>query len=75
MILSEIRKLKANIWKSYLGAFLLGIGYFYNGIEILYYRHFELDFQQIGWLFSFTALILFIFEIPSGAFGDYSYLI
>ncbi|MHA1986623.1 MAG: MFS transporter [Promethearchaeota archaeon] len=66
----ELRKLKNNIWKNYLGAFSGGIGYFYNGIEILYYRHFDLDFLQIAWLFSLVSLILLLFEIPSGAFGD-----
>ncbi|MHA2281493.1 MAG: MFS transporter [Promethearchaeota archaeon] len=66
----ELRKLKNNIWKNYLGAFLGGVGYFYNGIEILYYRHFDLGFPQIAWLFSLISLILLIFEIPSGAFGD-----
>ncbi|MHA2036951.1 MAG: MFS transporter [Promethearchaeota archaeon] len=70
MSTSELRKLKNNVWKNYFGAFTGGIGYFYNGIEILYYRHFELSFQQIGWLFSLVSLVLLIFEIPSGAFGD-----
>ncbi|MHA2399583.1 MAG: MFS transporter [Promethearchaeota archaeon] len=70
MLTSEIRKLRNNIWKNYIGAFLGGIGYFYNGIEILYYRHFELSFQQIGWLFGLISLVMLIFEVPSGAFGD-----
>ncbi|MFW9784176.1 MAG: MFS transporter [Candidatus Heimdallarchaeota archaeon] len=67
---TEFQKLRNNIWKNYIGAFLGGIGYFYNTIEILYYRHFALSFQQIGWLFGLSSLILLIFEIPSGAFGD-----
>jgi MFS family permease len=63
-------KLKANIWKFYLVSILGGFTYFYNGIETLYYRHFNLSFEQIGFLISSMLLATLLLEVPTGAFAD-----
>lgn len=65
-----LSKHKANIWKFYLASILGGFTYFYNGIETLYYRHFNLTFEQIGVLISSMLIATLLLEIPSGAFAD-----
>lgn len=61
---------KSNVWKLYLGALLGGFAFFYNAIDTLYYRHFNLSFQQIGWIISASLIAAFIMEVPSGSFAD-----
>jgi len=63
-------RFRSNIWKFYLTAFLGGVAFFYNAIDTLYYRHWGLSFQQIGWLISAGLLTSVALEIPSGAFAD-----
>lgn len=62
--------LESNIWKYYALSVLGGLAYFYNAIDTLYYKHFDLSLEQIGFLFSATLLFGIILEVPSGAFAD-----
>lgn len=62
--------LNNNLWKFYLGAFLGGFAFFYNAVDTLYYRHFGLSYQQIGWIISASLIANLIMEVPSGAFAD-----
>jgi MFS family permease len=64
------QEIKSNIWKYYAGALLGGFAFFYNAIDTLYYRYFELSFQQIGWIISASLISALILDIPSGAFAD-----
>lgn len=64
------KKLKSNIWKYYLAAFLGGIAFFYNSIDTIYYRHWDLSFNHIGMLLSTALIASLLFEIPSGLFAD-----
>jgi len=68
--MTDEHKHKANIWKFYLASILGGFTYFYNGIETLYYRHFNLSFEQISILISSMLIATLLLEIPSGAFAD-----
>lgn len=66
----ETKKLKNNIGKYYLAAFLSGLAFFYNAIDTLYYRHFGLSFEQIGWAISASLIANVVLNVPSGAFAD-----
>jgi len=63
-------QISKNIWKLYAGALLGGFAFFYNAIDTLYYRHFGLTFQQIGWIISASLIATLVLEVPSGAFAD-----
>ena len=60
----------SNIWKFYLAAVLSGFAVFYNGVDTLFFRHFDLSFEQIGFLFSASLTAILLFEIPTGSFAD-----
>jgi MFS family permease len=61
---------KSNLWKFYLASILSGFAVFYNGVDTLFYRHFDLSFEQIGFLVSASLTAILVFEIPTGAFAD-----
>lgn len=61
---------RSNVWKFYLVATLSGFAFFYNGIETLYYRHFNLTFEQIGFLISASLIAKLLLDIPTGSFAD-----
>lgn len=61
---------KSNLWKFYIASILGGFAYFYNGVHTLYYRHFHLSFEQIGFLVSAYMIAMLICEIPTGSFAD-----
>jgi MFS family permease len=61
---------RSNLWKLYLASILGGFAFFYNGVDTLYFRHFELSFEQVGFLLSATMVATLIFEIPTGSFAD-----
>ena len=60
----------SNLWKFYLASILSGFAVFYNGVDTLFYRHFDLSFEQIGFLVSASLTAILLFEIPTGAFAD-----
>ena len=60
----------SNIWKFYVASILSGFAVFYNGVDTLYYRHFDLSFEQIGVLVSASLTAILLFEIPTGSFAD-----
>jgi MFS family permease len=60
----------SNIWKFYLAAILGGFAVFYNGVDTLFFRHFDLTFEQIGFLMSAYLIAVLVFEIPTGSFAD-----
>src|SRR5215211_5168843 len=60
----------SNIWKFYVASILSGFAVFYNGVDTLYYRHFDLSFEQIGFLVSASLTAILLFEIPTGSFAD-----
>jgi MFS family permease len=62
--------MRGNIWKLYVLSFSGGVAFFFNSIETLYYRHFGLNFQQIGLLLSASLLAKVILDVPTGAFAD-----
>ena len=64
------KNLSGNFWKFYLAAILGGFAFFYNAIDTLYYRHFELSFGQIGLLISASLLTALVLEVPTGVFAD-----
>ena len=68
--MSPMNDYTANIWKFYVASFLGGFAVFYNGVDTLYYRHFDLSFEQIGFLVSASLAAILLFEIPTGAFAD-----
>ena len=61
---------RSNLWKFYLASILSGFAVFYNGVDTLFYRHFDLSFEQIGFLVSASLTAILVFEIPTGAFAD-----
>ena len=61
---------RSNLWKFYLTAVLSGFAVFYNGVDTLFYRHFDLSFEQIGFLVSASLGATLLFEIPTGSFAD-----
>jgi hypothetical protein len=60
----------SNVWKFYSASILSGFAVFYNGVDTLYYRHFDLSFEQIGFLVSASLTAILLFEIPTGSFAD-----
>lgn len=66
----EQGKYKNNIWKYYIASFLGGFAFFYNAIDTLYYRHWGLSYQQVGFLLATGMITTLILEIPTGAFAD-----
>ena len=60
----------SNVWKFYIASILSGFAVFYNGVDTLYYRHFDLSFEQIGFLVSASLTAILLFEIPTGSFAD-----
>lgn len=59
-----------NLWKFYLASILGGFAVFYNGVDTLFFRHFELSFEQIGFLVSAHLAAVLVCEIPTGTFAD-----
>ena len=68
--MSYQERYKNNIWKYYLASILGGFAFFYNAIDTLYYRHWGLSFEQVGWLLGASMATSLILEIPTGAFAD-----
>jgi len=61
---------KANIWKMNLFLFLRGL-HFFIGVLVPFYMDWGgLKFSQIMLLETFFVIIVFVLEIPSGAFAD-----
>jgi MFS family permease len=60
----------SNIWKFYVASVLSGFAYFYNGVDTLYFRHFDLSFEQVGLLISANLIATLLLEIPTGSFAD-----
>ena len=60
----------SDIWKFYLASALSGFAFFYNGVDTLYFRHFQLSFEQVGILASSGLFATLICEIPTGSFAD-----
>ena len=60
----------SNLWKFYLASLLSGFAVFYNGVDTLFFRHFDLSFEQIGFLVSASLTAILLFEIPTGSFAD-----
>jgi MFS family permease len=60
----------SNIWKFYVASVLSGFAYFYNGVDTLYFRHFDLSFEQVGFLISANLIATLLLEIPTGSFAD-----
>ncbi len=67
---TQMREYSSNIWKFYLASALGGFAIFYNGVDTLYFRHFQLSFEQVGILASAGLFATLICEIPSGSFAD-----
>jgi MFS family permease len=63
-------KYKSNIWKYYIASVLGGFGFFYNAIQTLYFRSFNLSFTQIGLLVTIGMVVTLITEIPTGVIAD-----
>lgn len=61
---------RSTIWKFYLASILGGFAVFYNGVDTLFFRHFNLSFEQIGFLVSASLTAVLVCEIPTGAFAD-----
>lgn len=61
---------RSNIRKFYLASILSGFAVFYNGVDALFFRHFDLSFEQMGFLVSASLTAILLFEIPTGAFAD-----
>jgi MFS family permease len=61
---------RSNLLKLYAASILSGFAVFYNGVDTLFFRHFDLSFEQIGWLVSANLAAILAFEIPTGAFAD-----
>jgi MFS family permease len=53
-----------------MAALLSGFAYFFNGVDTLYFRHFELTFEQISFLVSANLIATLLCEVPTGAFAD-----
>lgn len=72
MQLEEInKKYKANLYKSYIFHFILGI-HTVRGISIPYFTIWgQLTFFEIMILQSYFTFMIFILEIPSGAIADF----
>ncbi len=60
----------SNLWKFYIASILSGFAVFYNGVDTLFFRHFDLSFEQIGFLISANLIAVLLFEIPTGSFAD-----
>jgi MFS family permease len=60
----------SNLWKFYIASILSGFAVFYNGVDTLFFRHFDLSFEQIGFLISAHLIAVLLFEIPTGSFAD-----
>ncbi|MBY9010516.1 MAG: MFS transporter [Candidatus Lokiarchaeota archaeon] len=64
-------KISRNIWKYYLYAFIFGI-HTVRGVYLPYMTDWGgLTFPEIMFLQGYFMLMIFIFEIPSGAIADY----
>ena len=59
-----------NVRKFYVASILSGFAVFYNGVDTLFFRHFDLSFEQIGFLISANLATILLFEIPTGSFAD-----
>src|SRR5688572_1807422 len=60
----------SNLWKFYIASILSGFAVFYNGVDTLFFRHFDLTFEQMGFLVSAGLTAVLVFEIPTGSFAD-----
>jgi MFS family permease len=65
-----MRDYASNLRKFYLAAVLSGFAYFYNGVDTLYFRHFDLSFEQLGFLISAYLITTLVCEVPTGSFAD-----
>jgi len=63
------KKLENNIWKMYLFQILNGM-FFYVPIIVLFWQENGLDLTKIMILQSFFAIVIVVFEIPTGYFAD-----
>jgi MFS family permease len=61
---------QSNLWKFYVASVLSGFAVFYNGVDTLFFRHFDLSFEQMGFLVSASLTAVLLFEIPTGSFAD-----
>lgn len=69
-LMEDLDRYKSNIWKYYVASLLGGFAFFYNAIDTLYYRHWSLSFEQVGWLIGISMVTTLLLEIPTGAFAD-----
>ena len=60
----------SNLWKFYIASILSGFAVFYNGVDTLFFRHFDLTFEEMGFLVSASLAAVLLFEIPTGSFAD-----
>jgi MFS family permease len=65
----EKKKLESNIWKMNVYMVLYGL-LFFTPIMVLFYQDNGLSLTQIMLIQSFTSIIFFAFEVPSGYFAD-----
>lgn len=65
----EQAKLQSNIWKLNIYMVFYGL-LFFMPIMVLFYQDNGLSLTQIMLIQSFTSIIFFLFEVPSGYFAD-----
>jgi MFS family permease len=61
---------RLSLWTFYLAAILSGFAFFYNGVDTLYFRHFLMSFEQVGFLLSANLIATLLLEVPTGSFAD-----
>ena len=67
----DLKKWKANIWKSYLFNFLMGL-HFISGVLLPFFLNWgNLTFVGVMLLQSYFTMMVLVFEIPCGAIADY----
>lgn len=63
-------KVQSNIWKYYAVSLLGGAAFFYNAIYTWYWKYWDLNFTQVGFMVSTALLTALVLEIPTGVFAD-----
>ncbi|MHA1931076.1 MAG: MFS transporter [Promethearchaeota archaeon] len=67
----DLNKWKANIWKSYLFHFFMGL-HLISGVLLPFFMMWgRLTFIEVMFLQSYFTMMIFLFEIPCGAIADY----
>jgi MFS family permease len=67
----DLNKWKANIWKSYLFHFFMGL-HLISGVLLPFFLTWgKLTFVQVMFLQSFFTMMVLLLEIPCGAIADY----